>query len=213
MGVFDFTRNAGAEIATGESPGSPGKATASEAPATSEHASQQPEAHGRAQNKAGRQKRAAQEAGAPAQTASERRERRQRRAERRAEQKLEGKKAHHLENYVTKLGLPAEDLDIRFDQGTAYIDGTVASQADKERIVLAVGNVKGVARVDEHIKVVAGGSEAKLYTVVKGDTLSRIAQQFYGDPTKYPQIFEANRPMLQDPDLIYPGQVLRIPPE
>jgi nucleoid-associated protein YgaU len=44
-----------------------------------------------------------------------------------------------------------------------------------------------------------------------GDTLSKIAREFYGDANAYMRIFEANRPMLKDPDLIYPGQALRIP--
>ena len=61
----------------------------------------------------------------------------------------------------------------------------------------------------------AGGGEAdsRFYTVQKGDTLSKIAREFYGEASKYPQIFEANKPMLKDPDKIYPGQMLRIPPE
>ena len=46
-----------------------------------------------------------------------------------------------------------------------------------------------------------------------GDTLSKIAKEMYGDANKYPVIFEANKPMLKDPDKIYPGQVLRIPAE
>ena len=55
------------------------------------------------------------------------------------------------------------------------------------------------------------GPEAKFYTVNKGDTLSKIAKQFYGDANQYPKIFEANKPMLKNPDEIYPGQMLRIP--
>ena len=59
----------------------------------------------------------------------------------------------------------------------------------------------------------AGGETAStFYTVQKGDSLSKIAKDHYGDASKYPQIFEANKPMLKDPDKIYPGQVLRIPP-
>ena len=54
--------------------------------------------------------------------------------------------------------------------------------------------------------------ETKFYTVVSGDTLGKIAKEYYGNAMKYPEIFEANKPMLKDPDLIYPGQVLRIPP-
>jgi len=53
--------------------------------------------------------------------------------------------------------------------------------------------------------------DSKTYTVVKGDSLSKIAKAVYGDAMKYPAIFEANKPMLKDPDQIYPGQVLRIP--
>ena len=55
--------------------------------------------------------------------------------------------------------------------------------------------------------------EAKFYTVVRGDTLSKIAKEFYGNANEYMRIFEANKPMLTDPDKIYPGQNLRIPPK
>jgi len=55
--------------------------------------------------------------------------------------------------------------------------------------------------------------EAKYHTVVKGDTLSKIAKEQYGDANAYMRIFEANKPMLKDPDKIYPGQLLRIPPK
>ena len=58
-----------------------------------------------------------------------------------------------------------------------------------------------------------GAGASTFYTVQKGDTLSKIAKDQYGNANKYQQIFEANKPMLKDPDKIYPGQVLRIPPE
>ena len=75
-----------------------------------------------------------------------------------------------------------------------------------------MGNVEGVARVDDQITVVAPEPAAAFYTVVSGDTLSGISLEHYGNAMKYTVIFEANRPMLENPDLIYPGQVLRIPP-
>ena len=49
------------------------------------------------------------------------------------------------------------------------------------------------------------------HTVVAGETLSGLAQAFYGNPSLFPRIFEANRNVIGDPDLIFPGQVLRIP--
>jgi nucleoid-associated protein YgaU len=49
------------------------------------------------------------------------------------------------------------------------------------------------------------------YTVVSGDSLSRIARHFYGSANRWPRIFDANRDQLSDPDLIKPGQVLKIP--
>ena len=65
-----------------------------------------------------------------------------------------------------------------------------------------------VAQVEE----IKEEAMARFHTVMRGDTLSKIAKNFYGDAMKYPLIFEANKPMLSHPDKIYPGQVLRIPP-
>lgn len=75
-----------------------------------------------------------------------------------------------------------------------------------------MGNVRGVARVDDQLEVASEEAGGEFYTVQKGDTLSGIAQAHYGDAMKYPTIFEANRPMLKDPDKIYPGRKLRLPP-
>ena len=52
---------------------------------------------------------------------------------------------------------------------------------------------------------------AQYYVVKKGDTLSKIAEEYYGDKMLYPKIFEANKDVLQDPNKIKPGQRLRIP--
>ncbi len=78
--------------------------------------------------------------------------------------------------------------------------------------MLCCGNVSGVGAVKDMMSVDQSAPEAQYYTVVSGDTLSKISKQYYGDPNKYPRIFEANKPMLSDPNKIYPGQVLRIPP-
>jgi len=56
-----------------------------------------------------------------------------------------------------------------------------------------------------------GGAGATTYTVAKGDTLSHIAKAHYGQASKWHAIFEANRDQLDDPDKIFPGQVLKLP--
>ena len=120
-------------------------------------------------------------------------------------------KGNALMRHVMKLGLEVENLRIDYDDGVATVTGNAADQATKERVVLAVGNTLGVARVDDRMTVESPEPEATFYTVEKGDSLSKIAKEHYGDAMKYPMIFEANKPMLKDPDKIYPGQVLRIP--
>jgi nucleoid-associated protein YgaU len=59
----------------------------------------------------------------------------------------------------------------------------------------------------------ASSTAASTYTVVRGDSLSKIAKHLYGDANAWRQIFEANRDLLKDPDKIFPGQVLKIPPK
>jgi len=119
--------------------------------------------------------------------------------------------ALNLKSMVAGMGIPVENLDIDVDDDKATVKGVAPTQADREKVVLLVGNVNGIAKVDDQMTI-APDPPATFYTVVGGDSLSKIAKEFYGDPMKYPVIFEANKPMLEHPDKIYPGQVLRIPP-
>jgi nucleoid-associated protein YgaU len=124
----------------------------------------------------------------------------------------ERRKAAKLVNLVEGLGFEVEDLSIKVVDDVATVSGKVGSQADREKIVLAVGNTSGIGRVDDSMEVGSSEPEATYYTVQSGDTLSKIAKEYYGNAMKYPEIFEANKPLLSDPDKIYPGQVLRLPP-
>jgi nucleoid-associated protein YgaU len=117
-----------------------------------------------------------------------------------------------LTKSLTGLGIPVEALSIQVKGDVATVSGKAKSQTDREKAVLVVGNTKGIAQVDDQITVETPAPEATYYTVQRGDTLSKIAREHYHDAAKYPMIFEANRPMLKDPDKIYPGQKLRIPP-
>lgn len=144
-----------------------------------------------------------------------------------------------LVSHVKALGLPVEKLllSVSEDRETVDVFAYVPDLAVKEKLILAVGNVDGVGKVNDHIRVgnppevnqvapapttvaeaVASvpvepevSPTSTFYTVVKGDTLSRIAKEHYGNANAYNAIFEANEPMLKHPDKIYPGQVLRIP--
>ncbi len=120
-------------------------------------------------------------------------------------------KASALLAHVKSLGLAYNTLSVTTSGETVKLEGEVARQEDAEKIALAVGNVEGVESVDNRLTVATPAPEARYHTVKSGDTLSKIALAMYGDMMKYPVIFEANKPMLKDPDLIYPGQVLRIP--
>jgi nucleoid-associated protein YgaU len=114
---------------------------------------------------------------------------------------------------VHDLGLSVEGFQVAVDGDKATVRGKAASQAEREKAILAVGNTQGIAQVDDQLQVAAPAPESQYHRVVKGDTLSKIAKHYYDDAMKYPQIFEANQPMLNDPDKIYPGQILRIPPQ
>lgn len=113
---------------------------------------------------------------------------------------------------VSALGIEVENMSVVIDGEVATVTGVAQDQSSKEKAVLVVGNTEGIGQVDDQIIVDNPAPEATYYTVEKGDYLSKIAKEVYGDAMKYPVIFEANKPMLSDPDKIYPGQVLRIPP-
>jgi len=161
-----------------------------------------------------------------------------------SQQELDAQKALELENLVRNLGLDVQDLYIEVNDDVATIHGQSDTLGTKERAAIAIGNVEGIANVDDRIILLESGPvgpateegeaaseegetevmgqsadrsvgadyvSSQFHTVVKNDSLSKIAKKYYGNALKYPVIFEANKPMLKDPNLIYPGQVLRIP--
>lgn len=124
-----------------------------------------------------------------------------------------GNDADDIKELLQKdIGEKITNLNVEFEDGVVTLFGECDSQATKEKAVLIAGNIKGVERVDD-VNLVAPPDEepAEFYTVQGGDSLSKIAKRYYGNAMKYPEIFEANREVIKDPDLIYPGQQLRIP--
>jgi nucleoid-associated protein YgaU len=122
--------------------------------------------------------------------------------------------ADAIQDYIKSQNLSATGLTVTFDGATSTVSvfGVAPNQETKEKIALCCGNVAGVAKVNNMMSVDQSAPEATYYTVVSGDTLSKISKTNYDDANKYMVIFEANKPMLSDPNKIYPGQVLRIPP-
>jgi len=123
----------------------------------------------------------------------------------------EAQAAESLKEHVTKVGLGNPNIEVSVEGDKVIARGEVASQEEKEKILLALGNVAGVGEVEDQISVTTPAPAARFVTVKKGDTLSAIAKAEYGNANAYMKIFEANKPMLSHPDKIYPGQVLRIP--
>ena len=108
---------------------------------------------------------------------------------------------------MEKMGLDTKGVEIKVDGDKVTVEGRAVSPEMKEKIILAAGNIQGVATVEAE----SDAAEPVFYTVKKGDTLSAIAQHTLGKASLYPSIFEANKPMLSHPDKIYPGKMLRIP--
>jgi nucleoid-associated protein YgaU len=104
-----------------------------------------------------------------------------------------------------------KDLKVEQEGERVVLKGTAKNRAEAEKAIVAAGNTPGIGEVESHIDIEDEPAQTNFYTVKSGDTLSKIAKDFYGDAMKYPVIFEANKPMLSDPDKIYPGQTLRIP--
>ena len=119
-------------------------------------------------------------------------------------------KIEALKSEINRLGLPVSNLNVEL--GTSVtVDGSTDTNADREKVILALGNVDGISVVQDNIYVTNPEPESTFHEVKSGDSLSKIAKEVYGDAMKYNIIFEANQPMLSHPDKIYPGQILRIP--
>jgi nucleoid-associated protein YgaU len=110
--------------------------------------------------------------------------------------------------------LGIDNLQVAYDNGT-WLSGECPSAEAMQKAVLLAGNVQGVSAVDvAGLKVPPPKPEeekVEYYIIQAGDTLSKIAKQYYGDANKYPRIFEANREVIKDANLIFPGQKIRIP--
>lgn len=114
----------------------------------------------------------------------------------------------HIE--ADKIGV--DNLQVDFQDGIVKLSGEAKTSADLEKAVLLAGNLQGVESVN--IDGVSGeqpSETVEYYTIEKGDSLWKIAEKTYGNGSEYQKIFEENREVIKDPDLIFPGQKIRIP--
>ena len=120
--------------------------------------------------------------------------------------------AEGIKDRITGHKTDVKDLKVEdTGDGRVVLKGKAKNRAEAEKAIVAAGNTPGIGEVEAHIDIEDEPAQSVFYTVKSGDTLSKLAKEHYGDAMKYPVIFEANTPMLSDPDKIYPGQTLRIP--
>lgn len=135
-----------------------------------------------------------------------------------SEEKKEQEKADLILSHIRKFGFDTSDIKVKVDDDKVILMGSIDTIDNRNKVIVTAGNIEGIAKVDDWLvvknppAVAPPPPEKQYYTVKKGDYLSKIAKEVYGDAKKYNIIFEANKPMLKNPDLIYPGQVLVIPP-
>ena len=135
-----------------------------------------------------------------------------------SEVKQEKEKADLILSHIKKFGFNTSGIQAAVDDDKVTLTGSVDTLDNKNKIIVTAGNVEGIGTVEDRIvvtqpvPVTPPVPEKQFYTVKKGDYLSKISKEVYGNANKYNIIFEANKPMLKDPNLIYPGQVRIIPP-
>jgi len=122
--------------------------------------------------------------------------------------------AEKIRQHIEATNPGITGLEVKFSNGVVYLSGQAAGAEAMQKAVLLAGNVQGVSSVNiDGLKVPPAPVEEKVeyYIIKSGDTLSAIAKQYYGKASAYPRIFEANREVIKDANLIYPGQKIRIP--
>lgn len=121
-----------------------------------------------------------------------------------------------IQTHIEENNPGIEDMQVSYNDGVVSLSGTAESPEAMEKAVLMAGNVEGVEAVNIEGMTVPETTEevaekVEYYVIQSGDTLSKLAANYYGKAMDYPRIFEANREVIIDPDKIYVGQKIRIP--
>jgi len=140
--------------------------------------------------------------------------------------------AEKIKEHILANNPGVADLAVTFDKGIVSLKGRCTKPDAWQKCVLMAGNVEGVVDVyatelqpfvapkpqevpvggpHQHAQVTPAAPKEEYYLIQKGDTLSHIAQRYYGKASRWRELFEANREVIQDPDKIFPGQKIRVP--
>jgi len=149
----------------------------------------------------------------------------------------EAEAAESIQKHIESNNPGVKALDVQFEDGIVTLCAECESATALQKMILMAGNVKGVEDVrvgqisitppeatsetaeviveapitESEIVAVLEQVNVEYYIIQSGDSLSKIAKKYYGDAMEYPRLFEENREVIEDPDLIYPGQKIRIP--
>jgi len=120
-----------------------------------------------------------------------------------------------LENFINADNPGVDNMKVAVHDGVATLTGEASSASALEKAVLMVGNALGIQEVKADEVIIKDGSQVaqddEFYVIQKGDTLWKIAEQVYGNGSKYTKIVEVNQEVIKNADLIFPGQKIRIP--
>lgn len=119
--------------------------------------------------------------------------------------------AARLEELLQEYGFAVSGLELEVEKDSVRISGKVKDQETKEMVILAVGNIQGIAKVKEELSASTQAPESRFHTVERADSLVTIAEKVFGDSQRKAAILTANAPFLEKESEIYPGMVLRIP--
>ncbi|MGW6062687.1 BON domain-containing protein [Streptomyces sp. NPDC055189] len=121
------------------------------------------------------------------------------------------KAAAQLKGRLEDLGLTHDHFRVSVEGSKVTVAGDAAMQEQKEKILLALGNVVGVTEVEDRVDAGQEGLAPRFVTVQEGETLADVARRIYHDPAAGKRLLAANHPVLADANDLFPGLVLRAP--
>ena len=124
----------------------------------------------------------------------------------------EAEAADKITEHVESDNPGVDNIKADYHDGVVTLSGSSDDPAAVEKAILMVGNIEGVQKVVNNTnQSLEETGKTEYYEIQSGDTLSKLAKKFYGDASVYNRIFEANKEVIKDPDLIFVGQKIRIP--